>query len=983
MSVTSITSPPIYGQFPSGDTYPTVPGTTSTSTGTSSATGTTTTSDTTTSTGTTSASSSGTTTTSSSSTTTTPLVPTGSFTTDAGDIYSLSGLFEGQTSSNETITSYQVALQGQTGDGSELLLNGVPVTTQTSFTPAQFAQLQFVAGNANSTQTLVVSAQATGYNSSGGVAGYVDSTPVVLTANVTGTRSVNALAALVTTPTGSDASYIELAQQSGVYTGYGTNKPPAVSTVGNFTSAAGDTYGLSNLFSATAPTGATIASYEVAVEGGGSLYLNGTAVTTQTSFTAAQFNQLQYVAGASGSGNIEVIAQTQPTDSSGDPLGLVDSPAVSITNTVTGDRSLNAANALITTPTGNDSSYITIAQESAIFTGFGSNKPATVTTVGNFTSAAGDSFTVGDLFTATAPTGSSIADYEVAVRGDGGATAGTLLLNGVPTTQTTFTAAQLGQLQFVAGSSGSTDIELVAQTNVLDSSGDIVGQVDSPAVSITNSVTGTRSINAAVALTTTPTGNDASTIEAAQTAEIFGSFGQNTRPTINTVGNFTSEASASFSVSNLFSASSTSTNPVDNYIVTVDSPQGSAPAGGQLLLNGVDVTGQTNFTAAQFGQLQFVAGTSGSSGITVVAESSVISSSGTALGTVDSQAVQITNTVSGTTSANAATALLSAPSASETAAIILEQEAGIYSGYGTNTRPGLTSVGNFNSDTGDSYTVADLYQTTAPTGSPITNYEVQVTGNATLELNGVNVTTQRNFTASELASLQFVTSGTLGDTSSLVVVAQTDPTNASGTSLGLIDSPAVSITATNTGTRSTNALAALTTTPSATDFNFVTTVQQAEIFSGFGSYARPTLETTVNGEDPSVSASSLATAIGAFQSSGDDLPKITTTATSSTSGTGTTSTTSSTSTSSANGTTSTSGSGSTVVTEPAPYSINSLFSESIGQSASLGTFTANEVNLYLALFGLGSSAVGGEQESGGNLSEQRFALSAYQKAQIL
>jgi len=72
-----------------------------------------------------------------------------------------------------------------------------------------------------------------------------------------------------------------------------------------------------------------------------------------------------------------------------------------------------------------------------------------------------------------------------------------------------------------------------------------------------------------------------------------------------------------------------------------------------------------------------------------------------------------------------------------------------------------------------------------------------------------------------------------------------------------------------------------------------------------------------------------------------------------------------------------------VVTEPAPYSINSLFSESIGQSASLGTFTANEVNLYLALFGLGSSGVGGEQQSGGNLSDQRFALSAYQKAQIL
>ncbi len=973
MSVTSITSVPIYGQFPSGSSYPTVPGTSSTSTGTTSATGTTTTSSTSSATGTTSTSGTGTTTTSSSTTTPTPLVPAGSFTTAAGDLYHLSGLFEGLTGSNEAITSYQVALQGQAGDGSELLLNGVPVTTQTSFTPAQFAQLQFSAGSLNSSQTIVVSAQATGYNADGSVAGTVDSTPVALTANVTGDRSINALGSLVTLPTGSDASYVQIAQQSAVYTGYGTNKPPSVSAVGNFTSAAGDTFSIDSLFKATAPTGASIVSYEVAVAGtggatGGTLYLNGTAVTTQTTFTAAEFNQLQYVAGSSGSSNIEVVAQTQPTDSSGNPLGLIDSPAVSITNSVTGDRSLNAASALITAPSGSDASFIAIAQEAAIFTGFGTNKPATTTSVGNFTSAAGDSFTVGDLFAAKAPANSTIAKYEVAVRGNNGATAGTLLLNGVATTQTSFTAAQLSQLQFVAGSSGSTDIELVAQTNVLDSSGNVVGQVDSAPISITNTVSGVRSINAAVALTTSPTGNDASTIEAAQTAAIFGGFSTYARPSINTVGNFTSDASSVFSVSNLFSASSSSTNPVNGYEVTVESPQGSAPAGGQLLLNGVDVTSQTTFTAAQFNQLQFVAGTSGSSAITVLAQSSIIDSSGNALGTVDSQALQITNTVSGATSANAATALLSAPNSSETAAIILEQEAGIYGGYGTYARPSLTSVGNFNSETGDSYTVGDLITATSTSSNPITNYEVQVTGNATLQLNGVDVTTQGNFTAAQLASLQFVTSSTAGDTANLVVVAQTDPTNSSGTPLGLIDSPAISLTATNTGTRSTNALTALTTLPSASDSNFVTTVQQAKIFSGFGAYKRPTLETSINTVDPSVSASSLATAIGAFQASGDALIPVTTTTTSA---------------SSATGTTSTSGSGSTVVSEAAPYSINSLFAGSIGQSASVGTFSANEVNLYLALFGLGSTAVGGEQQSGGNLSEQRFALTAYQKAQIL
>ncbi len=967
MSVTSITSVPIYGQFPTGTAYPTVPGTSSTSTGTSSATGTTSTSS---ATGTTSTSGSGTTTTSSS---TAPLVPAGSFTTAAGDLYDLSSLFKGLTGSNETITAYQVALQGQTGDGSQLLLNGVPVTTQTSFTPAEFAQLQFSAGSLNSSQTIVVSAQATGYNADGSVAGYVDSTPVALTANVTGDRSINALGSLVTAPTGSDFNYVLIPQQSGVYTGYGTNKPPTISTVGNFTSAAGDTFSVDSLFKATAPSGTSIASYEVAVEGtggaaGGTLYLNGTAVTTQTSFTAAEFSQLQYVAGSSGSSNIEIVAQTQPTDVNGNPLGVIDSPAVSITNTVTGDRSLNAASALITAPTGGDASYISIAQQAAIFTGFGTNKPATVTSVGNFTSDAGDSFTVGDLFAAKAPANSTIANYEVAVRGDSGATAGTLLLNGVPTTQTIFTAAQLGQLQFVAGASGSTDIELVAQTNVLDSSGNVVGQVDSAPISITNTVTGVRSINAAAALTTFPTGNDASTIEAAQTAAIFSAFSTYARPTINTVGNFTSNGSSTFSLSNLFSASSKSSNPVTGYEVTVDSPQGAAPAGGQLLLNGVDVTNQTSFTAAQFGQLQFVSGTSGSSAITVLAESSIIDSSGNTLGTVDSQAVQITNTISGATSANAAAALISAPGPAETAAVILEQEASIYGGYGTYTRPSLTSVGNFNSETGDSYTVADLITASSASGNPITNYEIQVTGNATLQLNGVDVTTQGNFTAAQLASLQFVTSGTPGDTANLVIVAQADPTNSSGTPLGLIDSPAISLTATNTGTRSTNALTALTTLPSASESNFITTIQQAQIFSGFGAIKRPTLETTVNTIDPSVSAASLATAIGAFESSGDALIPVTTTTTSS---------------SSATGTTSTSGSGSTVVSEAAPYSINSLFTGSIGQSASLGTFSANEVNLYLALFGLGSTAVGGQQESGGNLSDQRFALTAYQKAQIL
>ena len=72
--------------------------------------------------------------------------------------------------------------------------------------------------------------------------------------------------------------------------------------------------------------------------------------------------------------------------------------------------------------------------ESGIFTGLGTGRP-TLQTDGNFTAVSGDTFRMGDLFQASAPSGQTIAGYRVVLQGD----SGQLLLNNVavPAGQTT------------------------------------------------------------------------------------------------------------------------------------------------------------------------------------------------------------------------------------------------------------------------------------------------------------------------------------------------------------------------------------------------------------------------------------------------------------------------------------------------------------------------------------------------------------------
>ena len=164
-------------------------------------------------------------------------------------------------------------------------------------------------------------------------------------------------------------------------------------------------------------------------DGGGKLKLNGKdIVPARTSFSAEEFAQLTYVAGTAGPQSLVVIAQTgtRLTNADGSLGALtheIDSPAVQITADVTGSRSINAMNALSTTPTGADAEIASIVQQAGIFSGFVGTTRSALQTDGNFTAKAGDIYRMGDLFKASAPTGQTIAGFRVALgeaAGDGG-----------------------------------------------------------------------------------------------------------------------------------------------------------------------------------------------------------------------------------------------------------------------------------------------------------------------------------------------------------------------------------------------------------------------------------------------------------------------------------------------------------------------------------------------------------------------------------
>jgi hypothetical protein len=685
---------------------------------------------------------------------------------------------------------------------------------------------------------------------------------VQITANVTGTRSINTMNALRTVPSGSDANTVSLVKEAAILTGGFGTAQPTLQTNGNFTAAGGDVFRIGDLFHGSAPAGKTIAGYRLALgDGGGKLTLNGADVSGRTSFTADEFAHLSYMAGAEGSRqSLVVVAQTGTRLKNGTLTQTVDSQAVQINSDVTGSRSINAMGALSSVPTGADANTVSIVKESTILTGgFGSARP-TLQTDGNFTAAGGDVFRLSDLFKAGAPTGKTIAGYRLALGGSGGQ----LTLNGSDVSgRTSFTADEFAHLNYTAGTNGSQQsLVVVAQTGIRLKGGLLSQVVDSPAVQITADVTGTRSINAMNALSTVTTGADANTVSIAKEAGILtGGFGT-AQPTLQTEGNFTAAKGDVFRMSDLFRASAPTGKTIAGYRLAL------GDGGGQLTLNGTDVSGRTSFTADEFAHLSYTAGADGSQqSLVAVAQTGVRLKGGTLMQVVDSQAVQLTAAVTGSRSINAMGALVGVPSGPDANTVSIVKEAAILAGGFGSAQPALQTNGNFTATEGDIFRVGDLFQASAPTGKTIAGYRLALgAGSGQLTLSGADVSSRTSFTADEFAHLSY-TAGANGMQQSLIVAAQTGIRQKNGTLTQVVDSPAVQITADVTGTRSMNAMNALRTVPSGADFNAINIVKEAAILTGgFGS-AQPTLQSVVTSE-PTLSPTVLSKAIGAYNSAG-------------------------------------------------------------------------------------------------------------------
>lgn len=613
----------------------------------------------------------------------------GNFTAVSWERYRLSDLFQASAPSGQTVAQYRVAL----GDGSgHLWLNGTDVSSQTTFSASDFARLTYTVGNDGSRQDLVVVAQ-TGISLPGGALTHVtDSTPVQITADVTGTRSINAMNALVDMPSGADGAIVAIAHEASILTGFVGSGRPAVQTVGNFTAATGGSYRLDDLFQANAPTGQSIAGYRVAVSdggtGGGQLLLNGQPVNGKTSFTAAEFAQLTYQAGADGTQqNLIVVAQTGKPQPNGTLTQVIDSPPVAINARAARSGSINAAGALVAKPTGAEGDVANIASEAGILTGFGSGRP-TVRTDGNFTAVSGDVFRVDDLFQASSSSGQPIAGYRVAV-GDG---SGQLLLNGEPVNgQTSFTPGQFAQLTYVVGSDATPqNIVVVAQTGKPLANGVLTQVTDSQAVEIAASATGTRSINALNALVGTPAGAAGEIAAIVSEANILTGFVGSGRPSLQTDGNFTAVAGRLYRLDDLFHAKAPSGQAIEGYRIAVSD---AGTGGGQLLLDGQAVNGKTSFTAAEFAHLVYQAGTSGTQqGIVVVAQTGTRLANGILTHVTDSPAMQITAAAAATGSINAMNAMVEPPTGSDASTARIASEANILTGLASSGRPTMQTT---------------------------------------------------------------------------------------------------------------------------------------------------------------------------------------------------------------------------------------------------------------------------------------------------
>jgi hypothetical protein len=788
----------------------------------------------------------------------------GSFTAEAGDVYRLADLVTGSAPSGHTIAAYRVALDNGSDTTAHLLLNGVDVSDQTSFTPDQFSDLTYEAGALGSQQSITVAAQTGNRLPNGTLTQVTDSQAVQVTAAVGTARSVNALNALVNPPSGPYGNIADVVSQASIFSGFVGSKRPTLQTDGNFSAVSGETYRLGDLFQASAPKGQAIAQYRVALgDGSGHLWLDGTDVSSQTTFSASDFAKLTYTTGDDGSQqDLVVVAQTGTQLPDGTLTQITDSTPVQITANVTGTRSIDAMNALVDTPSGADGAIADIASEASILTGFvGSGRPS-LQTVGNFTAATGGSYRLDDLFQASAPAGQTIGGYRVALS-DGGDGGGQLLLNGQPVNgQTSFTAAQFAQLTYQAGTDGTQqNLVVAAQAGTLQPNGTLTQVIDSPAVQITASAADTGSINAMGALVTKPTGAEGDVANIASEASILTGFGAG-RPTVETDGNFSAVSGDVFRVDDLFRASAPSGQTIGGYRVAV------GDGSGQLLLNGQPVNGQTSFTPSQFDQLTYIAGSDATpQNIVVVAQTGKTLADGTLTQVTDSQAVEIAASATGTRSINAVNALVGTPDGADGDIKDIVSEAGILTGFVGSGRPSLQTDGNFTAVAGGTYRLDDLFNGTAPTGHTIAGYRVAVgDGSGQLLLNGQPVNGQTTFTADQFAHLTYQ-AGETGTQQDIAVVAQTGQRLADGTLTQVTDSPVMQITATSAQTGSINAMNAMVDSPTGSDAAAAAIASEANILTGLMGSGRPTLQTTLLPEPP-MALTDLSGLQGAYNTTG-------------------------------------------------------------------------------------------------------------------
>jgi hypothetical protein len=150
----------------------------------------------------------------------------------------MSDLFKGRAPTGQSIVGYRVALgdvaPGDT-DGT-LNLGDQDVSARTSFTADEFAQLTYTAGTDGTRQNLVVVAQTGIRQADDTLIREADSQAVQVTADVTGSRSINAMNALMPTNvlgdplTGADASIADIVRGAGIFGGFAGSVRPTLQT---------------------------------------------------------------------------------------------------------------------------------------------------------------------------------------------------------------------------------------------------------------------------------------------------------------------------------------------------------------------------------------------------------------------------------------------------------------------------------------------------------------------------------------------------------------------------------------------------------------------------------------------------------------------------------------------------------------------------------------------------------------------------------